>query len=291
MIERKKTAYVALGIGVAAVSTAAIFVKLSSAPSSIIAFYRLFFSTLILGVPTIIFKRKVFKTLTWNEWKYSILAGIFLAFHFITWFESLKFTSVASSVVLVTLQPVFAMVGIYLLFNEKISKNSMIGASFALLGSFIIGWGDFQIGGKALLGDLLALIGAVLVTGYWLVGQTLRRRLDLFTYTFLVYSASTITLLLYNIILQVPLFPYELNEWKLFLALAIIPTIFGHTIFNWSIRYVNAATVSVTILAEPIGSSILAYFLLNEGINVTQIIGGIIIFGGILLYLKNIEIK
>jgi len=287
MIEKKNVAYIALGVGVAAVSTAAIFVKLSSAPSSIIAFYRLFFTVLILAVPTMIRHRKDFKILTKLEWKYSILSGIFLAFHFITWFESLKYTSVASSVVLVTLQPIFAMVGIYILFNERVSRYGLLGAGLALLGSFIIGWGDFQIGGKALFGDILALLGAMLVTGYWLVGQALRKTLSLLPYTFLVYTASSITLLLYNIVLGESFFHYAIKEWIVFLLLAIIPTIFGHTVFNWSIRYVNAVTVSVTILAEPIGASILAFIFLHEIVSLTQMIGGLIIFLGIFIYLKH----
>lgn len=286
MTERKKSAYIALGIGVAAVSTAAIFVKLSSAPSSIIALYRLFFTVLILGIPTMINHRKDFTQLTKQQWIYSILAGIFLAFHFITWFESLKYTSVASSVVLVSTQPIFAMIGIYFIFHEKVSFLGVMGASFALLGSLIIGWGDFQIGGMALFGDFLALIGAILVTGYWLVGQSIRKRLPLLPYTVLVYGSSTITLFIYNIILDMNFIHYEYKEWLIFTALAIIPNIFGHTVFNWAIRYVSAATVSTTILAEPAGSALLAYIILGEMINLTQVIGGVIIFSGIFIYLK-----
>lgn len=287
MTEKKKSAYIALGIGVAAVSTAAIFVKLSTAPASVIAAYRLLFTVLILGIPAMIYHHKELKSLSRTQWLFLILSGIFLAFHFITWFESLKYTSVASSVVLVDLHPVFAMIGVYLVFKEKVPFKSFLGAMFALAGSVIIGWGDFQIGGKALYGDFLALIGAITVTGYFLIGQYLRQKLSLLTYTFLVYGTSTIVLFLYNLLLDYELFSYDTKEWKLFLALAIIPTIFGHTVFNWVLRYINAATVSTAILGEPIGAAILAVIFLGENVTVTQIIGGTVIISGILIYLKN----
>lgn len=278
-------AYFALVVGVAAVSTAAIFVKLSDAPSSIIAFYRLLFAFLIIAFPTLLLKRKEFAVLTRKDLLYSVFSGIFLAFHFITWFESLKYTSVASSVVLVTLQPIFAMLGVRIFFKEEIAKAGVAGAIFAVLGSIIIGWGDFKIGGQALYGDLLAILGAILVTGYWLFGQLLRKKVSVLVYAFLVYGASTITLLLYNLALNLEFTGYSAYNWKLFLGLAIIPTIFGHTVFNWAIKYISAATISVTILAEPIGSIILAYIFLSEVITITQLLGSAVIFTGIIIYL------
>lgn len=278
-------AYFALVVGVAAVSTAAIFVKLSDAPSSIIAFYRLLFAFIIIAFPTLILKRKEFAALTRKDLLYSAFSGIFLAFHFITWFESLKYTSVASSVVLVTLQPIFAMFGVRIFFKEEIAKPGAAGALFAVLGSFIIGWGDFKIGGQALYGDMLAILGAIFVTGYWLFGQLLRRKVSVLIYAFLVYGASTITLLLYNIALNLDFTGYSAYNWQLFLGLAVIPTIFGHTVFNWAIKYISAATISVTILAEPIGSIILAYIFLSETITLTQLLGSAVIFSGIIIYL------
>lgn len=278
-------AYFALVLGVAAVSTAAIFVKLSDAPSSIIAFYRLLFAFLIIAFPTLLLKRKEFAVLTRKDILYSVFSGIFLAFHFITWFASLKYTSVASSVVLVTLQPIFAMFGVYFVFKEKIAKVGVIGAILAVLGSLIIGWGDFKIGGQALYGDMLAILGAIFVTGYWLFGQLLRKKVSVLVYAFLVYGASTITLFLYNFALNLDFTNYSVYNWKLFLGLAVIPTIFGHTVFNWAIKYISAATISVTILAEPIGAIILAYIFLGEVITLTQLLGSAVIFSGIIVYL------
>lgn len=278
---------IALLVGIAAVSTAAIFVKLSNAPSSIIAFYRLLFAFLILSVPTLLNYRKEFGYLTKKDILYSAISGVFLAFHFIAWFESLNYTSVASSVVLVTLQPIFAMLGIYIFFKEKIPIVGIVGALLAVLGSFIIGWGDLRVGGQALYGDLLAILAAVLVTGYWLFGQSLRKKVSVLVYTFLVYGAGTITLFFYNISLDLKFLNYDTYNWKLFLALAIIPTIFGHTVFNWAIRYINAAAISIAILIEPIGAILLAYIFLGEIVIFTQLLGGTVIFLGILIYLKS----
>ncbi|HJV44974.1 MAG TPA: DMT family transporter, partial [Bacillota bacterium] len=216
----------------------------------------------------------------------STIAGIFLAMHFILWFESLNYTSVASSVVLVTLQPLFSFLGGYIFFKEKLTFKSILAGLFALSGSIVIGWGDFRIGGNALWGDILALLGAGAVTGYWLFGQGLRKSLSLITYTFLVYGTSTLTLIIYNLILGYSFFPYSKQDWLMFILLALIPTLLGHTLFNWLIKWMNATTISMSILGEPVGSSLLAYFILGEIVTVPQWIGGIIIIFGIYIFMQ-----
>lgn len=145
--------YVALVIGVLAVSTSAIFVKLTSASAPVIAFYRLFFSTVLIAPFFFAKNLGEVKRMSKKDWIFSIVAGVFLAFHFILWFESLNYTSVASSVVLVTLQPLFAFIGTYFFFKEKVSKIAIISGGIAIAGSVIISWGDFQISGLALFGD------------------------------------------------------------------------------------------------------------------------------------------
>ena len=197
----KVNPYFALLIGAVAVSTSAIFVKLSSAPAAIIATYRLLF-TVLLMVPFFTPKYwKEIRLIEKKDWIYSIVAGVFLALHFIFWFESLNYTSVASSVVLVTLQPIFAFIGTYFFYKEKISLGAFVSGILAIIGSFIISWGDFKVSGMALWGDFLAIIAAVMVTAYFLFGQTVRKRLSLFTYTFVVYLFSSITLIIYDLIL------------------------------------------------------------------------------------------
>ncbi len=278
----------AVVIGVIAVSTSAILVKLAGdAPAGIIAFYRLFLAVLIMA-PFIIAKHlDEIKAISQKDWILAIVSGVLLALHFILWFESLNFTSVASSVVLVTLQPIFAFIGTYFFFGERFSVAATISLFITLLGSFIISWGDFQMSGLALLGDILALLGAVTVTGYFLLGQQLRRTQSLMTYTFVVYGISSLVLFLYNVILSNPFFGYSGQYWGLFLALAIIPTFLGHTLFNWALKWMSTSTISMAIVFEPIGASILAYFILGEAVTSSQWLGGTIVIFGLFLFIMS----
>lgn len=285
MSDAKVNPYLILAIGVISVSTSAILVKVSSAPSGILAFYRLFFTVLLMSPVFFLKYVKELKLITVRDWMFSILAGVFLAFHFILWFESLHYTSVASSTVLVTLQPLFAFIGAYLFFQEKLTPKALLSAVLAVAGSFIISWGDFRISGSALWGDILALIACALITGYLLFGQTIRKRLSLMTYTYLVYVISTIVLLLYVIIQSESLGPYPKEDWIYFLLLAIIPTLLGHSLFNWSLKWLSTSTISMAILFEPIGASLLAYWLLGEKVLMTQVLGGMVIMTGVTLFL------
>ena len=140
--------------------------KLASAEAGIIAFYRMLFSVLIMAPLFLRGYTKELITLKRRDWLFSSVAG-FLAFHFILWFESLNYTSVASSTVLVTLQPLFAFVGTYFFFKEKITMKTIIAGSIAIIGSVLIGWGDFKVSGTAFYGDVLALIACALATAYF----------------------------------------------------------------------------------------------------------------------------
>lgn len=278
--------YLALLIATIAVSTSAILVKLSAAPAAVIAVYRLLF-TVLLMLPLIVWRHLgELSRISARDWVFSFLSGLFLALHFLLWFESLNYTSVASSVILVTLQPLFSFVGAYLFFKERVSPAGIAGGLIAIGGSMFIGWSDFQIGGTALFGDILALLGAAAVTGYWLFGQSVRKRLSLMIYTFVVYTISTAFLLMYVLVQDIPLFPYGGSEWLIFLGLAVFPTLLGHSVFNWVIKWLSANTVSMAILGEPIGAAILAYFILNEKITAAQTMGTAVILCGIYLFMR-----
>ncbi|MDM5230024.1 DMT family transporter [Lysinibacillus pakistanensis] len=276
--------YIPIFIGVISVSLSAIFVKLANAEAGIIAFYRMLFSVLIMA-PLFFWKyTKELRQLSKRDWLFSSIAGIFLAFHFILWFESLNYTSVASSTVLVTLQPLFAFVGTYFFFKEKITMKTIFAGTIAIVGSVLISWGDFKLSGAAFYGDILALIACALVTAYLLFGQDVRKRLSLVTYTMLVYVVSTITLFAYVLIKGESFGPYPTMDWVWFILLAIVPNLFGHTLFNWAIKYVSTNVVSIAILFEPIGAAILALLIFKEYLIVTQLIGGLIVIMGILLF-------
>nr|WP_269448706.1 DMT family transporter [Metabacillus kandeliae] len=282
-------------IGVLSVSASAIFVKLSASPAPVTAFYRMFLSALIL-LPVFLMKsRKEISGLTKKDWIFTVSAGVLLAFHFVLWFESLQYTSVASSVVLVTLQPLFAFLGTYLFFKERLSIKAMVSALAAIGGSLIISWGDMKISGMALFGDMLALLACLMVTAYLLFGQEVRKRHSLTLYTGLVYGISAAVLLIYCLVFSYPLAPKESGDWIYFILLAVFPNLLGHSLFNWALKWISTNTISVAILFEPVGAVILAYFILGEVITLPQIIGGTIIFGGILWFLlgsrpkKNIQ--
>lgn len=276
--------YIPIVIGVISVALSAIFVKLATAEAGVIAFYRMLFSVLFM-LPVFWLKyRKEVLIFKKKDWIYSSIAGIFLAFHFIFWFESLNYTSVASSTVLVTLQPIFAFAGTYFFFKERLSIKTILSAVIAILGSFIISWGDFKVSGSALYGDLLALIGCALITAYLLFGQDVRKRISLITYTFIVYSISTVTLLIYVFAKGESLGPHPSMDWFWFIMLALIPNLLGHTLFNWSLKWVSTNVISIAILFEPVGASVLAYYVFRETLSSSQIIGGIVVITGILLF-------
>ncbi|MDI7744269.1 DMT family transporter [Lysinibacillus fusiformis] len=282
--------YIPIIIGVISISLSAILVKLAKADSGVIAFYRLLFSVLIMS-PIFFYKYiPEIKELNKRDWIFSSIAGVFLAFHFILWFESLNYTSVASSTVLVTLQPLFAFIGTYFFFKEKLSFKTILSGIIAIIGSFLISWGDFKVSGSALYGDLLALIACALITGYLLFGQDVRKRVSLITYTMVVYTCSTICLFFYVLIKGESFGPYSPMTWVWFLLLAIIPNLLGHTLFNWAVKWVSTNVISVAVLFEPIGAAILAYFVFTEKLIATQIIGGIIVIVGVLLFIIDIKI-
>lgn len=262
--------------GVISVSFAAIFIKLSTAPPLIISFYRMFFATLLLILYSS-YRGEVFSEMKKLKGKDSlllVLAGFFLSVHFGFWITSLSHTSVTSSVVLVTTQPIFIVLIESAFLGKKPSKNFLIGLSVAALGSFLIGFGDFHGSEFALLGDLLALLGAAMAAGYFLIGGEVRSRINILPYILTVYGISSVFLLLFIAIGGIPLFGYSYYNYSLFLLFAIVPTLIGHTAFNWLLSEIKASMVGVTILGEPIGSSILAIIFFNESPSYWVISGG-----------------
>jgi drug/metabolite transporter (DMT)-like permease len=275
--------YLFLLIGIIAVSTASIFIKLCDAPALIIATYRMTVASLML-LPFATY-RKVWKGWSKNEIGWLILSGILLALHFAFWIASLKYTSVASSVVLVTTNPIFVGIGARLFLKERIGLNLILGIILSVLGSGLIGYGDMTLSKEALMGDGLALLGAVTASGYLLVGRKMRKGQDLLSYIFPVYSMAAVVLVILSLSFQKHFFGYSSSTYLFLFLLAIIPQLIGHTTFNWALKYLPASIVAITILGEPIGSTILAYFILCEGLTLWKILGGISIFAGILIAL------
>ncbi len=274
-----------LFIGIIAISTASIFIKLCDAPAIMISTYRMVLASLIL-MPWASYQK------VWRGWEkkdvaWLIFSGIFLSLHFASWIASLKYTSVASSVVLVTTHPIFVGIGSRLFLKERLGLNLILGIGLSVIGSGLIGYGDFALSKEALVGDGLALLGALAASGYFLVGRKMRKNQDLLAYIFPVYSTAGLVLILFSLFFQKPFFGYSSSIYLLFLLLAVIPQLIGHTTFNWALKYLPASMVAITILGEPIGATIIAYFILGEGLTFWKIMGGILIFVGILIALRK----
>lgn len=279
--------YISLFLGVFALSTSAIFVKLADAPASITAFYRLFFA-LVLLLPLLLLKKEYYHdllSLSKGQWRTGLLSGLFLAIHYVLWFESLNYTSVASSTVIVTLQPLFSFVGGYFLFKERFTSGAIIGSFIALIGSFIIAWGDFQISFHALFGDLLAFIAAGFITAYFFIGQYMRQKLAVVPYSILGYAASAFFLAFYALSQQLSFIAYPQHTWYSLLGIAFISTILGQMLLNWLLKWLSTSVISMSILGETIGTCILAYFILGEIITLRQGIGIIVTLVGLGLFL------
>ncbi|MFE5426121.1 DMT family transporter [Peribacillus simplex] len=279
--------YTILFLGVFALSTSAIFVKLADAPATITAFYRMLFTAVMLLPFLLVNKknRKEIRSLSKKQWGLGLLSGLFLATHYLLWFESLNYTSVASSTVIVTLQPLFSMVGGYFLFKERFSKGAIMGCLVAIAGSIVIGWQDFQISGQALFGDILAFIAAGVITAYFFIGQHVRKRLSLIPYSIIGYTSSALFLSIFVISQQTSFGNYSKQTWLSFIGLAFIATILGQTVFNWLLKWLSTSVISMSILGETIGTCILAYFILDEVISLQQGIGIALILIGLALFL------
>jgi len=274
--------YLILLLGVVAVSFASILIRLCEAPSLSIAAYRLTLAAgffLLAGLLPRTPRAEV--RLRRSDILWAGLSGTFLSIHFATWITSLQFTSVASSVVLVTTAPLFVALGSTLFLHERLSRTTWIGIAVSTVGAMVVGGSDFTGGSEPLLGDSLALAGAIAGAGYFLVGRRLRKRLGTLAYVRLVYSTAAVWLVAVALMSRSPLSGFTPRTYVLLFLIAFVPQVIGHTSFNWALRNVSAALVAVTILGEPVGASLLAYFLLNEALTTARILGGLLILVGV----------
>jgi drug/metabolite transporter (DMT)-like permease len=275
----------AVAVGVLAVSAAAIFIRLAEAPAIALAFWRCALGAAVL-VPPAIVRRDRFPM--GRELYVGVASGVALGAHFGFWISSLDYTSVAASVVLVSTQPVFVAILAYLLFGERTSPLSFAGILVALAGTAVIA-ADGSVGSAALLGNALALVGAVTVAIYVLIGRSSRTTggIGVLPYSIVVYSAAALTLLAVALPFEVRLWGYSGETWFWIWAITLGPQIMGHTVFNWALRYVEASIISGTILAEPVVSALLAWLILSETPGVLTILGGAVVLAGLFFLLSG----
>ena len=285
---RGRLAHPAVAVGVLAVSAAAIFIRLAEAPALAVAFWRCALGAAIL-LPPAILRRERFpggRTLY-----VAAASGVALGAHFGFWISSLDYTSVAASVVLVSTQPVFVAILAYVLFGERTSPLSFTGILVALAGTAVIA-GDGSVGSAAIFGNTLALVGAITVAVYVLIGRSSRTGgVGVLPYSIVVYSAAALTLLGATLLSGQRLLGYSAETWFWLLTITLGPQIMGHTVLNWALRYVEASIVSGTILAEPVASALLAWLILAEKPGLPTILGGVVVLAGLFLLLRGYRVK
>jgi drug/metabolite transporter (DMT)-like permease len=274
----------ALLVSIVAVSTASILIRMSAAPPMAIATWRLVLSTLMLlpffasgGRPRRLAAMSAKEKLTLAG------VGVVLAVHFASWITSLSFTSVASSVIFVHVDPIFVALASHFILGERVGRRVAVGIAVAFAGATVIALGDLGVGQENLVGDLLSLVGAVALGIYILAGRRLRQSLDLVSYVTPVYATSAAVLAVGSLAMGVPLTGYPSGEMFLFFAIALVPMIFGHTVYNWALRWISAPVVSISLLGEPVGASILAYIVLAESPGPMVLLGGAVTLAGILI--------
>jgi len=296
----------ALFIAILAVSTSSIFIRFAQtdAPSLIIAALRLTFASIGLAPFVLTHHRAELRSLRRSELLLGLLSGLFLAIHFATWISSLEYTTVASSVVFVSTGPLWVALLSPFFLREPLTRPVVIGMSLALVGGIVVALSDACswnnslvcpsmnqiLHGRMLFGNFLALVGAWMVAGYLMVGRKLRGGISLVPYIFLVYGAAAACLLIVVFVARESLLGYHWLTYVWILLLALVPQLIGHSTYNWALAYLSAAFVAVMTLGEPIGSSILAYFILREVPTTTVIAGGILILVGIYLSTRGSKV-
>ena len=282
--------YLTLFVGVLAVSFAAIFIRLADAPPLVIAAYRLTIASIILIPIASIKSMRGLKKLSRRDMLLILLSSISLALHFGLWITSLSYTSIASSVVLVTSHPAFVAIISYFLWGERLNRLTIGGIAIALIGVIVINYGGFTFGSQALLGNLLALLAGFVVAVYLIIGSQLRARINLLSYLTLIYSCAAVILLIATVISGHSFFGYSPTTYIMLILLALVPQLIGHSSLNLAVRLVPVTLVSVAILGEPVGATLLGWLIprIGEIPTVNEIVGGLLVLGGIFIVIKYI---
>jgi drug/metabolite transporter (DMT)-like permease len=289
--EHRTGAIVALGIGVAAASFAAILISFARAqgiPALSIAAMRVAAAALVVAPIALVRCAREIRALSARDLGLGAASGIFLALHFGFWTSSLDFTSVMSSVVFVSTNPLFVAAASALLFRERLRPATLAGIGVALVGGVVVGIADAGQGGAGTTrGDIMALLGALSASAYLLIGRRVRTRMSLPLYVGIVYVTAAIALLLAAAISGARLVGYPGEGYLWVLLLAIGPQLLGHTSFNYALKYVSATFVTVALLGEPIGATLLAIPLLSQVPTPVRIVGGLCILAGIFLAARS----
>lgn len=279
--------YIILFIGVLSVSFAAVFIRLADAPPLVIAAYRLGIASVILIPFASMRFGKTLKKLSRSDILLVLLSGVFIALHFALWITSLSYTSIASSVVLVTSHPVFIAVISYFLWGERLNRPAVLGIIVALVGVVFINYSGFSLHPQALFGNLLALLAAFFMGAYLVIGRQLRARINIWHYLAVIYTCAAIILLLATVVSGQSLVGYSSTTYTMLILLALVPQLIGHSSLNIAVRMMPVILVSVAILGEPVLATALGYFILGEWATTGEIVGGLLTLAGIFIVMRN----
>ena len=275
--------YLLIAIGVLAASSAAVLIRLCDAPPLVIAAYRLGLASAVV-LPLAVVRRRSELTSAVRESGPALAAsGLFLALHFALWIVSLHRTSVASSVLLVTTSPIFVGLGGWLLLKEPLYRRTVTGIAISLAGTAIVTLNDWGVGHHAFTGDMLALGGALAITGHLLIGRRQRQRVSALTYVAVINTSAAAILVAMAVLAGNALTGYSVATYGFLALLAAGPQLTGHFIFNYALGRVSPVVISIALLAEPVGSSILAFVVLGEIPDPPLYLGAVVILGGIAL--------
>jgi drug/metabolite transporter (DMT)-like permease len=278
--------YVALTVAVIAISWASILILLSGAQPVAVAFWRSAIAAVALTPLFIIERENGAYALRSNEVLLVIVSGVALAVHFMTWIESLYLTTVAASTTLVSTYPIFTLI-MDRLIGERVGRHAIIGTLTAFLGVVLITAPEFFISLKALVGDLLALIGAVAGAVYFMIGRVVRVKVSLATYTVPVYSVSALATLITGLFLHTRFWPYPLYTWFYIVMIVLGPMLLGHTLLNYTLRYSRAITVTTSTLGEPIGATLLALLIFRQIPQPLTVVGMVVTLLGIYMVIHE----
>ncbi len=271
-------------LGVLGVSFSAIFVRFSDAPSIVMVFYRMFFASMVLIPIALLKKREELFSINKKQLILCVISGILLGLHFLSYFESLQHTSVANAVVLVDTEVFFVALAIIFIFKQSISKAAWIAIIITFIGSIVIALAGISGYTNPMFGNTLALLGAIFMTGYTLIGSRVRKNVSTTVYTALVYGTSAITIFILSLFMNVSLVGYRPINIGMGFCLALFCTLLGHSVFNWGLKYESASYISAVKLLEPVFATIISIFLFSEIPSMQVVIGGLLVLFGIYLY-------
>lgn len=280
-------------IGIIGISLSSILIRYGEAPSAVTAAWRLLWTVALMSPVTMgkARNRQEIRGMGRKNLMLSILSGLFLSLHFYLWFESLRLTTVASAATIVCTEVIWVSLGYWLFMKGRIGLRALIAIGITLAGSVLVALSDSGEGQGHLEGDILALLAAIAAGAYTLLGRVVRRDVSTTVYTYVVYGACAAALTLMAVIQGDSLAGFGLNPVIVGLALAVFSTILGHSIFSWCLKFFSPSFVSASKLCEPVIAAILASFLFGEIPVWLQVLGAVMILGGVIWYsrIENAE--